>query len=157
MCCSVFSFFNRKYPFCKFFLPFLSKLSVSGETWYLEWFQYAEFNDVFTYSVQTRNTLLEEIWSSKWRLSTSAKIWYPGQFEYAEINDHVHSFSFRPEIPFLVKFFPKSQNCQFKLSFATQNNSNMQNPMANFTLSVLDWKYPLWANLFQKVKFVSLC
>ena len=32
----------------------------------------------------------------------------------------------------------------------------MQNSMVVFTFSVLDWKYPFWANLVQKIKIVSL-
>ena len=51
-------------------------------------------------------------------------------------------FCFRPETPFLGKFGPKNQNCQFKLKFGTKTNSNMQNSMALFTFSVLDRKYP---------------
>ena len=34
---------------------------------------------------------------------------------------------FRLEIPFLDKYSPKSQNCQFKLKFRTTTNSNMPN------------------------------
>ena len=49
-------------------------------------------------------------------------------------------FSFRPEIPFLGKFDPKNQNCQFKRKFGTWTNSNMQNSMM-FTFSVFDHKY----------------
>ena len=37
------------------------------------------------------------------------------------------TFSFRPEIPFLGKFGPKIQNCQFKLKSGIYANSNMQN------------------------------
>ena len=33
---------------------------------------------------------------------------------------------------FLDKFDPKNQNCQFKLKFGTQTNSNMQNSMVVF-------------------------
>ena len=60
------------------------------------------------------------------------------------------------ETPFLGKFGPKNQNCQFQLKFGTQTNSNMQNSMALLTLSVLDWKHPFWVNLFQEIKIVSL-
>ena len=55
-------------------------------------------------------------------------------------------FSFRPETPFLGKFGPKNQNCQFKLKFGTQTSSNMQNLMVMFTLSVFDQKYSFWVN-----------
>ena len=39
-------------------------------------------------------------------------------------------FCLRPEIPFLRKFGPKNQTCQFKLKFSAYTNSNMQNSMA---------------------------
>ena len=35
-------------------------------------------------------------------------------------------------------------------------NSNMKSSMAIFTFSVLDWKYPFWENLVQKIKIISL-
>ena len=59
------------------------------------------------------------------------------------------------EIPFLGKFGPKNQNSHFKLKFGTYTNSNMQNSMVMFILSVFDWKYPFWANLVQKIKIIS--
>ena len=73
---------------------------------------------------------------------------------------------FRPDIPFLGKFGPKNQNCQFKLKFGTYNNSNklkfgtqsnlnMQNSVVTFTFPVFDQKYPFWANLTQKFKIVQ--
>ena len=49
-------------------------------------------------------------------------------------------FSFQPEILFLGKFGQKYQNCQFKLKFGTETNSNVQNSMVVFILFVLDWK-----------------
>ena len=53
-------------------------------------------------------------------------------------------------VPFLGKFGQKTQNCQFKLKFGTQTNSNMQNSMVMFTFSLFDWKYLFWVNLVQK-------
>ena len=38
-------------------------------------------------------------------------------------------FGFRPEIPILGKFGPQNQNCQFKVKFHTETNSNMYNSM----------------------------
>ena len=61
-----------------------------------------------------------------------------------------------PEMPFLGKFGPENQNCQFKLKFVTSTNSNMQNSVVMFTFSVLSWKYPFWVKLVQKVKIFSL-
>ena len=40
-------------------------------------------------------------------------------FIQRELNGVVHFFCFRPETPFLGKFGPKNQNCQFKLKFGT--------------------------------------
>ena len=45
-------------------------------------------------------------------------------WKYSELNGHVDFFHFRPEISVLGKFDPKTQNCQFKLKFGTQTNSN---------------------------------
>ena len=80
----------------------------------------------------------------------------PKLFEYAEFNDAVRFFCFRPETPFLGKFSPKNQICQFKLKFGTKTNSNIQNSKVVFTFSVLNRKYTFWANLVQKIKIVSL-
>ena len=35
----------------------------------------------------------------------------------------------------------KTENCQFELKFGTQINSNMQNSMSMFFISLFDWKY----------------
>ena len=57
---------------------------------------------------------------------------------------------------FLGKFSSKNQNCQFKLKFGTQTNSNMQSSVVLFTFSDFDHKYPFWVNLARKIKIVSL-
>ena len=49
---------------------------------------------------------------------------------------------FDSKYPFLGKFGPKNQTCQFVLKFGTLTNSNMQNSMAIFNLSDFDWNYP---------------
>ena len=73
------------------------------------------------------------------------------------------SLFFRPEITFLGKFGPKTQNSPFKLQFGTykvkfynEANSNMLNSIMMFTFPVLDQKYPFWTNFIQKSKIVSL-
>ena len=43
---------------------------------------------------------------------------------------------FYPEIVFLSKSGPQIQKCQYKLKFATQTNSNIQNSMVLFRFSV---------------------
>ena len=48
------------------------------------------------------------------------------------------------------EFEHKIRNYQFKLKPGALTNLNMQNSMAMFTFSVLDWKYPFWVNLVQK-------
>ena len=78
------------------------------------------------------------------------------QFEYAEFSGYVYFYRFRPQIPFLDKFGPENQNCQFILKFSTWTKLNMQNSMAMFNFSAFYWKYPFWANLVQKIKIVSL-
>ena len=65
-------------------------------------------------------------------------------------------FNFRRKAPFLGKFAPKNQNCQSKLKFGTQTNSNMQNSMMVFFFSIFDRKYIFWANLVQKIEIASL-
>ena len=83
-------------------------------------------------------------------------MWYHKYFEYAEINGGVHSFCYRQETPFLGKFGPKTQNCQFKLTFGTWTNSKMRNSMAMFIFYILDRKYSFSKNLVQKVEIASL-
>ena len=50
----------------------------------------------------------------------------------------------------------KIQNCLFKLKLVSWLISNTQNPTVMFNFFVFDWKYPFWANLFEKIKIVSL-
>ena len=45
---------------------------------------------------------------------------------------------------------PKCQNCQFKLKFFTNANSNKQNSMVIFTFFVSDWNSAFWGNLVEK-------
>ena len=66
----------------------------------------------------------------------------------------VHLICFRLEIPFLGKFGPKNQICQFKLKFATYTNSNIQNSMGMCTFLGFDPKYLFWAYLVKKFIFV---
>ena len=44
----------------------------------------------------------------------------------------------------LGKFGPKNHNCSFILKFDIFSNSNTENLMAMFTISVFDWKYLFW-------------
>ena len=43
--------------------------------------------------------------------------------------------------PFWANLDQKNQNCQFKLKFRTQTNSNTWNSMVKFTFSIFDLKY----------------
>ena len=45
----------------------------------------------------------------------------------------------------------------FKLKFDSKTNSNGQNSMVVFILSILDWEYRFGGNLVQKIKIASLC
>ena len=49
----------------------------------------------------------------------------------------------------------KKENCQFELKFGVKTNLYMYNSMVVFILIVLDWKYPFWTNLVQKIKIVN--
>ena len=62
--------------------------------------------------------------------------------KYEELSDGVHFTCFRLEIPFLGKFGPKNQNCQFELKIVTKTNLNMKNSMVIFIFPVFDQKYP---------------
>ena len=64
-------------------------------------------------------------------------------------------FFFRLKVTFLGKFGLKNQNSQFKLKFGALTNSYMQISVVEFTFSILEWKYPFWANMIQKIKVVS--
>ena len=78
----------------------------------------------------------------------------------AEFNGDVHFSCFGLEMPFLGKFVPKYQwkyqNCVFKTQFNTCSNLSKLNSMVMFIFSILDWKYPFWVNLAQKLKIVCL-
>ena len=63
-------------------------------------------------------------------------------------------FCFSPEILFLGKFDPKTQNCQFKLTFGTYNNSKMKNSMMTFISSVL---YLFFASFVRKIHLAFWC
>ena len=53
-------------------------------------------------------------------------------------------FLFQTGVPFLQKFDPKFQSSLIKVEIGTQTNSNMQNLMVIFHVSVLDWKHLYW-------------
>ena len=81
----------------------------------------------------------------------------PKQIWICRIQWHCSFFyCFIPEKPFLGKFGPKNQTCQFKLKFGTYTNSNMQNSMAVFNFSVSDRKHSFTVKLVQKMEIVSL-
>ena len=42
---------------------------------------------------------------------------------------------FRPQMPLLIKFGAKTENCHFKLKFGTYTNLNIQNPVVLLTFS----------------------
>ena len=70
-------------------------------------------------------------------------------------NDHGQAqmliFSFRLKTPFLGKFRPKNQNCQYTLKLGTPTNSNMQNSMVLFTFSAFD-QTPFLAKFGPKIQ-----
>ena len=54
------------------------------------------------------------------------------------------------------KYGPNTQHCLFKMKFGTYNNWSILNSVVMFNFSLLDKKYPFWANLVQKGKTVWL-
>ena len=58
--------------------------------------------------------------------------------------------------PFRTNLLQKKQNFQSNLEFSTLTNSNMQNSMALFSVSVFNWRYSFWANLVRAIKIVHL-
>ena len=52
--------------------------------------------------------------------------------------------------PFLGKFGPKCQNCQFKAKFATYSNSNMQNLKEVFTFFCFRSETPFFGQIWSK-------
>ena len=54
------------------------------------------------------------------------------------------------------QFWFKKSNYQFNLKFGSWNNRNMQNWVVVFSFSVFNGRYPMWANLVQKIKIDSL-
>ena len=59
-------------------------------------------------------------------------------------------------LPFLAIFGQKNQSFLLIMKFVTYSNLGILNSMVTFTFSVLDQKYPFWANLVQKYKIVCL-
>ena len=50
---------------------------------------------------------------------------------------------------------PRTLELHWQQGNLVWTNSNMQNSMAVFFSSVLDWKHPFWVSLAQKMKIVS--
>ena len=121
--------FGRKYPVWD---NVVQKIKIVSLRWNLIprliricWIQWC----CSLFSFLTGNALLGQIWS---KLSI---------FTVFFVSDQ--------KCPFLGKFGPKCQNCQFKAKFVSYSNSNMQNWKAVFTFFVFDWKRPPWTNLVQ--------
>ena len=73
----------------------------------------------------------------------------------SKVDGDVQLCYFRPEIHFLGKIGPKTENLLFEIKFVTETtNSNMQNSMVMLNLLVLDRKYSFWAISVQKFKIV---
>ena len=63
-------------------------------------------------------------------------------------------FCFLLELPFLDKFVPKIQNCQFKLKFSLIRIWRI--PWWRSLFVFFDWKHLFWINLVLTIKIVSL-
>ena len=59
---------------------------------------------------------------------------------------------------FFGKFGPKNRNCQIKIEFGTQTDSNIKNSVVMLIFSVFDWKYPFLGkiNFKKSILFVEL-
>ena len=72
--------------------------------------------------------------------------------EYMKFSGSFHCICFRLEIPFLGKFDPENENCQFQLKFASLSISNTKNSMLIRTLSIFERKYPLYGKFVSKTQ-----
>ena len=64
------------------------------------------------------------------------------KFQYAEFKGAAHFFYIEPETPFLDKFSPKNQNCQFKLKLVLRLIRICQIQWRYFLFQILDCKHP---------------
>ena len=87
-------------------------------------------------------------WSKSSNLFVQGKIHYLDWSEYAELSRGVLCICFRLDTPFLGKFGPKNENCQFQLKFDTQPNSKMSKSI--FTIFVFELYSFLWQICFKK-------
>ena len=110
----IFSVWDWKYPF---WAHLVLKITIFSLSWNLVlrliWICRIE-SQCSIFGFLTGNTLFGQIWSQNSKSFVYSEIWYPDQCEYAGFNSDVLLFCFRPEIPFLGKFGPKNQKCQFK-------------------------------------------
>ena len=66
----------------------------------------------------------------------------PRLIKICRIHWWIHLLRFRQEIPFLRKFGPKNESCQFKLKFCTLTKSDLKKSMVMFIFSFFNQKYP---------------
>ena len=59
-------------------------------------------------------------------------------------------YVFSRKNPFLGKFGPENQNCQFKVNLDTKTSPNMQNSMVMFTFFCLRLEMPFLGKFGQK-------
>ena len=115
----IFSVLDRKHPF---WANLVQKIKVVSLSWNVVprliqicrihcWCSYFPF--------YLGNSLFGQNLVQKIKIVSLSRNLVPGLFEYGELNGAVHFFCFRQETPFLGKFGPKIQNCQFKLKFGT--------------------------------------
>ena len=133
--CSLFLFKTRKTPIganlvkkyqnCKFKLKFSTKTNLN--LW--------NSTMMFTFSVFDHK---HPFWANlvhKFKIVCSKWNLIQRLFEFAKFNVGVYFICFRLEIdPFLGKFGPKNNNCQFKLKIGTYTDSNMKNSVVIFII-----------------------
>ena len=123
-------------------------LFVSYEICYIDEFEYAEIDVMFTFPCYTRNTIFGEIWPKKIKHYTKNEV---------KVTKAVGNCGFGHIFwrnPYGKRYFLCSQKCLFKLKISTWTNLNILNSMVVFTLSMLDRNYLFCAESVQRIKFV---
>ena len=132
-------------------------LSVQAEIWYLDYFEYAEFNDdVFFFCFTSEIHLLGKFDAKNQNSWLMLKFGTQTNSKCAEFIGGVRLFGFWLAIYDFGKFCLNKEICKSKVKFGTQITLNMQISVVAFSFSVLDQKYSFWPNLMQKIKILSL-
>ena len=135
-----------------------SKLLVQADVWFLDYFEYAEFDVILhVFCFRLEITALGKFCPSNYNYQFKLKFGTETNSNI-QISMMVFSFSiFYRKYTFGSDLIQKNQNCQFKLKFGTQANSHIQNLMKNsmLTFIISDQKYPFQEYSVKKKAIVS--